>query len=56
MRLNLKNAKTIVVSRSRTSALGHDDLILGGAELEEEKSLRMLGIVLYPKLTLGSHW
>ena len=42
MRLNPKKTKPIVVSQSRTYALGYSDLILGGAKLEEVKSLRIL--------------
>ena len=45
----------MVVSRSRTSALGYGDLTLGGAELEEAKSLRILGITLESKLIFVTH-
>ena len=51
MRLNPKKTKSMVVSRSRTSAPGYDDLTLGGAELEKVKSLRILGVVFDSILT-----
>ena len=44
MRLNLKKAKCIVLSQSRTIAPGYGDLTHGGAELEEENSLRILRV------------
>ena len=45
----------MVVSRSRTTAPGYGDFTLGGAELEEVKSLRILGKTLDPKLTFETH-
>ena len=42
----LKKMKSMVVKRSRTIAPGYGDLILGHAELEEVKSLRVLGVLL----------
>ena len=51
MRLNLKKMKPTMVSRSRTISPGYDDLTLGGAELEEVKSLRVLEVLLGSKLT-----
>ena len=45
----------MVVSRSRTYASGFGDLILGGAEHGEVKSLRILGKTFYSKLTLETH-
>ena len=38
--------QSMVVSRSRTSALGYDDLTLGGSELEEINSRHILGVTL----------
>ena len=35
MRLNPKKTKSMVLSRSRPSSLGYDDLSLGCVELEE---------------------
>ena len=45
----------MVVSRSRTSAPGYDNLALGGAEMEKLKSLRNLGATLDSKLTCKTH-
>ena len=45
----------MMVSRFRTSAPGYCDLTLGGAELEEVKSLRILQTTLDFKLTFESH-
>ena len=55
LRLNLKNAKSMGVSRSRTDAPGYGILTLGGTELEEVKSLRILGVTLDSKLTFEAH-
>ena len=55
MRLNSKRTKSMVVSRSRTIIPGYDDLTLGGAELKELKSLRILGVTLNFKLTFQIH-
>ena len=38
-RLNPKKTKSMVLSRSRTSALSYGNLTLGGVKLEELKSL-----------------
>ena len=51
MRLSLKKTKSMVVSQSRTVAPGYGDLTLGGVELEEVKSLRILVLTLDCKLT-----
>ena len=55
MRLNPKKTKSIVVSRSRTRAPGYGDLTLGGAELEELKSLCILEVTFASKLTFEMH-
>ena len=55
MRLNSKKTKSIVVSRSLIIAPGYGVLILNGAVLEKEKSLRILGVTLDSKLTLETH-
>ena len=55
MRLNIKKTKVMVVSRSRTIAPGYGDLTLGGTELEEVKSLRILGMTFDSKLTFETH-
>ena len=46
MRLNPKKTKAVVVNRSRTIASGYRDLPLSGPELEEVKSLRIIGVTL----------
>ena len=51
MGLNPKKTESMVVSRSRIIAPGYGDLALGGAELEEIKSLRILGVPLDSGLT-----
>ena len=43
MRLNLKKARSMAVSRYRAYAPGYGDLTLAGTELEEVKRLRILG-------------
>ena len=45
----------VVVGRSRTIAPSHGDLTLGGVDLEEVKSLRILGVTLPSKLTFETH-
>ena len=55
MRPNPKKTNSMVVSRSRTYAPGYDDLTLVGADLEELKSLRNLGVTFNSKLTFESH-
>ena len=47
--------KSMVVSRSRTYAPGYGNLTLGDAELEELKSMRILGVTLGSKLTFETH-
>ena len=54
MRLNPKKMKPMVVSRSRTNALGFSNFTLSGAELEEEKGLCIRGVIFDSKLTLNS--
>ena len=44
MRLNPKKTKFMLVRWSRTSAPGYCEFIVGGTELEEVKSLRILGV------------
>ena len=55
MRLNPKKTKFMVVSRSWISASGYGELILSSAELEEVKSLRILGITFVSKSTFVTH-
>ena len=55
MRLNIKKTKSVVVSRSRTIAPGYGDLSFDGTELEELKSLRILGVTLDSKLKFETH-
>ena len=50
-----QKTKFMVVSRSLTYAPGYGDLIFGGAELEELKSLRILGATFDSKLTFETH-
>ena len=45
----------MVISWFRTIAPGNDDLTLSGAELEEVKSLRILGVTLDSKLTFETY-
>ena len=45
----------MVVSLFRTSAPVYGDLTLGGAKLEEVKSLRILGVTLDSQLTFKTH-
>ena len=45
----------MVVSPSWTYAPCHGDLTLGSAELEEAKSLHILGVTLNSKLTFKTH-
>ena len=54
-RLNPKNTKSIVVSRSGTYAPDYCDITLSGADLEDGKSLRILGVILDSKLTFETH-
>ena len=44
-----------MISRARTNAPGYGDLRLGGAELEEVKSLSILGVTLDSKLKFEAH-
>ena len=55
MRLNSKKTKTLVVSRSRTSAFGYGVLTLGSAELVEIRGLRILGVTFDSMLTFEKH-
>ena len=50
--LNLKKTKSIAVSQSRISASGNGNLTLGGTELEEAKSLCILGVTFDSNSTL----
>ena len=45
----------MVLSRSRIYALSCGDLTVGGAELEEVKGLRILGVTVDSKLTFETH-
>ena len=45
----------MVVNRFQTYATGYGDLTLGGAELEELKSPRVLGVTFDFKLTFDTH-
>ena len=49
---NIKKTKSMVISQSRTISPRYGDLTLSGTELEEVKSLRILGVALDSKLTL----
>ena len=55
MRLNSKKTKSMVVSRSWTSASGYGDLTLGGPKIEKLKSVCILGVILDSKLTFEMH-
>ena len=55
MRLNIKNTKFMLVRRSHTIARGYSDLTLGGTELEEVKSLCVLGVTFDSKSTFETH-
>ena len=56
MMLNPNKTKSMVFSRFRTIASGYGDLTLGGGELEELKSLRILGVTLDSMLTFDTHF
>ena len=45
----------MVISRARKYARSYGDLILGGAELEKLRSLRILGVTINSKLTVKNH-
>ena len=45
------NLKSPLAIRSLTIALGYGDLTLGGAVLDEVKSLRIVGVTLDSKFT-----
>ena len=51
-----KKTKSVMVSRSRTKSTDYGDLTLGGAELGDAKSLRILVVPLDPKLTFETHF
>ena len=55
MRLNPKNTKSMVASQSRIYAPGYHDVTLNGAELEEVKSLRILGMTFDSNLMFETH-
>ena len=55
MRLNSRKTNAMVVSRSRTIALGYGDLTLGDAKLEKLQSLRILEVTLDSKLPFETH-
>ena len=55
MKINPKKTKSMMVSRYRTCAPGWGDLTLSGAELEELKSLRILGVTFDSMLTFETH-
>ena len=53
-KFNPKKTKSTVVSRFQTSTFGYSDLTIGGVELEEVKTLRILRVTLDSKLTFES--
>ena len=55
MRINPKKTKSMMVSLSWTNALGYGDFTLDGVELEEVKSLRILGVTLDSMFTFETH-
>ena len=55
MKLNSKKAKYMVLSRTLSYAPGYGDLTLDGVELQEVKSLRILGVTFDSKLTFETH-
>ena len=55
VRLNPKETKSMVISRSRTNAPGYGDLTLDGAKLEEVKSRRILGVSLDSNLSFETY-
>ena len=55
MKLNPTKTKYMVVSQSRIIAPSYCDLTLGGAELEEGKSLVILNVPLDFRLTFETH-
>ena len=55
MTLTPKRTKFMAVSLSPTSAPGYRDFTLGGTELEEVKSLRILGVTFDSTLTFETY-
>ena len=55
MRLNLKKTISRVARLSRAYALGYGHLTLGGADLEEVRSLCILEVTCYSKWTFVTH-
>ena len=55
MRLNLKKTKSMMMSGSPTYVAGYSGLNLGGAKLEEVRSLRIVGVTLDSKLIFETH-
>ena len=55
MKLNPEKMKSMAVSWYRTNAFGYGDLSLGGAELEEVKSLHILGVTINCESTFMTH-
>ena len=54
--LNTKKTKFMVAGRSRINAPGYGDLTLGGSELEEVQSMRILVVTFDSKPTLRFIW
>ena len=52
---NPKKTKSMVVSKSRTNVHGYGELTLGAIELEEVKTLRILGVTLDSKFAFEIH-
>ena len=55
MKLNPKKTTSMMVSLSRNYVSRYGDLTLGGADLEEVRSLRILGVTFDCKLTFDTH-
>ena len=56
MRLNPWKTRSVVVNLSLTYASSYGDLTLGGEELEQVKSLSILGVTFDSKLTLETYF
>ena len=55
MKLNPRNSKSLLVSRSRSELPPHPLLYADGDQIQEERHLKILGVVLDNKLTYEEH-
>ena len=55
MKLNPRKSKSLLVSRSRSELPPHPLLYAGGDQIQEERHMKVLGVVLDSKLTYEEH-